>query len=503
MKASSNLAASIAASLWAAVVGLAVVPFYIKHLGIEAFGLIGFFGTLQALFYILDLGLASTMNREMARFSAMGSSGGAARLLDTLSWLYWFVALAMGLAIFLGAPLISAGWLNVATLSADEVSSSLMLMGLVIALRWPTGLYQGVLQGSERIVLASAISTLAVTLSYVGALIVIMFVSPTLEAFFIWQAVVALLHVAIISIAAWHSLRTAPRLVFDLGELKRVWRFSAGLGITALLAVVLMQLDKVILSKIVSLEAFGYYALAGLAPRTLYLLLTPVFTVVYPKFSRLHSLGEEASIVKLYRHGTRALVAIIFPLAAFVAMYGVEIFTLWTGDPLAASIAAPVAALLLVGTAANGAMHFPYALQLAYGESSLPARINFILVAAFIPLVSLLATRFGIIGGGAAWAIINLSYLCFGAIVTHRRILNGLAGSWLLEDVGMPAVATVTIVGVIAAAVHYATLPLLATMLAGIGSAALATLTIAMLSPGLMHAIQGEMRRSKDNAATN
>lgn len=52
------------------LMGLVFVPLYIKFLGMEAYGLIGFFATLQALFSILDLGLGATLNRELARASA-------------------------------------------------------------------------------------------------------------------------------------------------------------------------------------------------------------------------------------------------------------------------------------------------------------------------------------------------------------------------------------------------------------------------------------------------
>jgi O-antigen/teichoic acid export membrane protein len=74
--------------------GLAFVPLYIKFLGIEAYGLIGFFAMLQASFQILDLGLSQTMNREMARYSALRDKAGEARdLVRTLEVVYWAIGL--------------------------------------------------------------------------------------------------------------------------------------------------------------------------------------------------------------------------------------------------------------------------------------------------------------------------------------------------------------------------------------------------------------------------
>ena len=48
--------------------------------------------------------------------------------------------------------------------------------------------------GAQRITTASAVSIAMVTLGQLGAVAVLMWVSPTIEAFFIWQAGVGLIH---------------------------------------------------------------------------------------------------------------------------------------------------------------------------------------------------------------------------------------------------------------------------------------------------------------------
>ena len=58
MKVGRNLLAGLANSSWSALVGFAAVPFYLKYLGMEAYGLIGFFMTVQVMFQLLDMGLA-------------------------------------------------------------------------------------------------------------------------------------------------------------------------------------------------------------------------------------------------------------------------------------------------------------------------------------------------------------------------------------------------------------------------------------------------------------
>ena len=455
MKATRDLLAGVLNSIWSALVGFAVVPLYLNYLGVEAYGLIGFFATTQAVLQLLDLGLAPTINREAARYRALGRAKDAGPLLHTRSWLYWAVAAAIAARSYAMAPLVADHRLNSTGLSRTVVQQSVMLLGLVVACRWPVGLYQGVLMGSQRLSTASAVNMLMVTLGNGGAVLILAFVSPTLQAFFMWQGTVGLLYALIMRYLAWHAIGGSGGSRFDMAEIKRVWRFSAGMSGVALSAVVLMQLDKIILSKILSLESFGYYALAGVAASALYVLLTPTFNVVYPRLSALVAEGNEREVIRLYSQGTRLLACILFPIAAGGSLFSYEFLLWWTRDAAIARDSSPVVSLFLVGTALNGAMHFPYALQLAYGRSHLPLLINCILLTIFVPLIVVLATHFGALGGAASWAILNSIYLLVGSWLTHRVLLRGEGLRWLSQDVLLPLIGAGLVVGLIGLALRH------------------------------------------------
>src|SRR5882724_11477490 len=117
----SRLAVNVVANLvgqgWSVLLSLVVVPLYLRLLGIEAYGLIGFYVMLQGLAQVLDLGLSPTMNREMAR--------------------YWAIGIGIGTGLVLAAPFIARHWLQASVISEGDVRQALMLMGLLVALQWP------------------------------------------------------------------------------------------------------------------------------------------------------------------------------------------------------------------------------------------------------------------------------------------------------------------------------------------------------------------------------
>ena len=60
----SNIAANFLGRAWTAALAVICVPLYVKFLGIEAYGLLGFFSSALLLLSILDFGLGTTLNRE-------------------------------------------------------------------------------------------------------------------------------------------------------------------------------------------------------------------------------------------------------------------------------------------------------------------------------------------------------------------------------------------------------------------------------------------------------
>lgn len=438
MSLSKNLLAGVANSVWTALIGLAVTPLFLKYLGIEAYGLIGFFLTTQALFQLLDMGLAPTINREVARYSATGNVQEAGKLLHTLAVVYWSVAGVIALSIMALAPLIAEYWLQPKHLAQQTIEHAVMLMGLVVACRWPIGLYQGALIGAQRLTVSSGVSITMATFGNLGAVAVLAFVSPTIEAFFTWQACAGLIYAATMRWAAWRIIGRIKEARFDIGKLKQIWRFSVGMSGIALSGLVFTQLDKVILSKMLGLEEFGQYMLATVVVSGLYALIMPTFNVVYPRMSTLVATGETAKLTDLYRLGTRMFATVIFPVAMLLAVFSEDLVRVWTGDPGIASSVAPVISLLVIGSALNGVMFFPYALQLAYGMTWIPNTINIVLMCFLGPSIILLAQAHGALGGAMAWLASEVAYVMLGPWLTHRYLLRGLASRWLFQDIGIP-----------------------------------------------------------------
>jgi len=446
----TNFFANLAGSGWAALVGLACTPLYIRFMGMEAYGLVGFYFLLLGIINILDLGLSPTMNREMARYSVMPDKAGEARdFVRTLEVGYWAVGILIGAAIYFAAPHIATHWIKSGDIPASEVRRAVTIMGVLAALQWPLSLYQGGLLGLQRQVLLNGISIVTATLGGGGALLALWLVSPTISVFFTWQIIIALLQTTITTIALWRCLPASgnpPR--FEPGLLRSTWRFTAGMGGITLTALVLTQLDKVILSKLLPLKDFGYYVLAGVVAGSLTsLVISPMFNTIFPRFSSLVAQGEEKKLLEMYHGSTQVMAVLILPAAAVIALFSREILLLWTGNSEVAQNSAPIVSLLVIGTALNGLMNLPFALQLANGWTKIGVTINTAFIIALVPAIVFLTTHFGPVGAASAWIMLNAFYMAIGVPLTHRRLLAGEAPRWFTKDICPPLAGALFIAG--------------------------------------------------------
>ena len=486
-----NVAANLVGRAWVMALGIAFIPVYLKFLGIEAYGLVGFFATLQAVFGLLDLGLGATINRELARLSAGGDRRPEQRaLLRTLEACYWAISLTAGLLVLVLAPAIAHHWVQPSALSPLAVERAVRLMGLVLALQLPFAFYQAALMGLQRQVALNVILIVTATARSVGTALVLWKVSPSIEAFFLCQLVVSVAQIAATLLWVWLTVGGFGARP-ELARLRPVWRYAAATSANSIVGIALTQTDKVLLSKLLPLEQFGYYALAGTLASFVWAVVIPVNQALFPRFAQLVELGDQVSLSALYHRASQVMTVAVVPAAATVVLFAWQVIVLWTRNTQTADQTAVLAALLIAGTTINALISVPSYLQSAAGWPSLMVYTNLTAAIVLVPAILIVTPRYGAVGAAGVWLVLNAGYLLFNIPAMHRRLLRGEMWRWYRADLLGPAAAAVAVALLGRAARPAAALSspwLIAAWIAGVGVLALtaAVLTAGALRPAVL-----------------
>lgn len=448
MSLKKNVLANYLGQGWSALMGIAFVPLYIKYMGIEAYGLIGVFAILQAWLALLDMGMTPTLSREMARYTAGAHTAQSIRdLLRSLEILCYGIALLIGMVILFSAPWLSAHWLNAKKIPVGEVADAISIIGFVIALRFVESLYRGAIIGLQKQVLFNVVNALLATLRGVGVLGVLAWISPGIEAFFLWQGMVSVIVVIALTIVVHLNLpqpERAPR--FSFHAIKEVWEFARGMMAITFLSLLLMQTDKILLSRLLPLEYFGYYTLAASVCGVLYLLVAPIAQSFSPRFIELVTRSDIATLTATYHQAAQLVTVLVVPAALVLMYFGRNLLVVWTGNVQLADAAGPLVGLLAVGWMCNALMNPPYMLQIAYGWTSFAVRMNMIAVALLVPAIFYITPRYGAAGAASVWAVLNTSYILIAIHFMHRRLLKKEKWRWYLHDVLFPFLSALGIV---------------------------------------------------------
>jgi O-antigen/teichoic acid export membrane protein len=443
-----NGLANLAGTVWSIGLALACVPWTLRLLGAEAFGLIGVWLTLQSIVVVLDLGIAATLNREIAQLDAVGDVRQQRDVMFTLQALYWLLALIVGLSTIAIAPLVASHWVKPDTLSEQTVRQCIMLMGAVFIVQFPYVLYQSGLLGLQRHVLFNAVNSAVSTLRALAPLAVLWLVAPKPQLFFAAQIVVSALATGTLALVLWRRLRGVDGVPagFRPALIRRVWRFGAAYTTTSLANLALLQGDNILLSALLPLEVFGYYTLAQRLGSGLYSLICSSNSAVFPHFAAAVMNDAPRELAHAYHRASQLMAVLLMPAAAVMALFAREVLTVWTGDAAAVAHTHVVLALVVVGMLFHGIAQAPFYLQVAHGAWRLINITNLVLVLTILPLYAVMASLYGATGAAAVWVVLNVGYL-LAVPVMHRRFLTGELRSWLRYDVVTPLAGAVLVAG--------------------------------------------------------
>ncbi|PWW37687.1 O-antigen/teichoic acid export membrane protein [Idiomarina loihiensis] len=439
MSFKKNIIANYTSQIYAAGIGILILPLYIRYIGAEAYGLVGFFAMLQSWFSLLDLGLTPTIARETARYRGGSMSALKYRqLFRALSGLFLAVAFIGGCGLWFLAESIANKWLKVDELDIVTVVVAVKIMAISVALRWLGGLFRGVITGSEKILWLSIFNAAIATLRFPAVFITMWLYGFTVSVFFWHQLALIIFEVVSLHIM---SNRLKPDVLnsasigWSFQPIKPLLKFSLTIAFTSSVWVLVTQTDKLILSGILPLKDYGFFTLAVLMASGIMILSAPISTVIMPRMARLKAERNHDETIAIYRNATQIVSVIAGSAAVTMAFCAKPLLYVWTGDYEVTNNAAPILTLYALGNGVLAISAFPYYLQYAVGNLRYHLIGNLAIVIVLIPVIIFSAIYYGGVGAGWAWLGINSLYFIVWVGYVHRKLEPGLHRVWFIEDV--------------------------------------------------------------------
>lgn len=448
-KLGMNTISNIATKIWSIVSIYLFIPLYINILGETSYGLVSFFATMQTALNILGLGLSNTLRREFA--VGENNEKNANRkyfLLRDVEIIYFAIGLFIFLICALGSETISERWLNIEDLDSNMVATVLTLMGASIALQMIANLYAGCLFGLDCQVFANTLCIIWSIAKSLGALIIIAVVRPSLILFYGWHIFTDTCYLLILrkSVISRLELRENPKWkIQDFSLMSRIWKYATGILFISFIALVNKQLDKVIISKYLSLTEFGAYNIATTLGGLCTIIPTALYTTVFPRFTNYATTGNTDKLYQEFKTINKLVGLIISSMGAYIAVYSLPLINIWTRSDSYVGILGSVAFFVVLAVAITEFQEIPYALALANGNT----RYNVIVGSAFIPIVFIATylgiTKFGLLGAGVVYLTMMTAQTILYEALVYKRYLNDSVAKIIFRDTILPMIISLLI----------------------------------------------------------
>lgn len=440
-----NIGSNFLGAGYQVLLQFALLPIILNALGAEAYGLVGLFTVLSSLFSLLDFGISPALGRELSRLSAIPNSGESMRqTVSTLEMICGAITLLIGIVLFFGSDLVARYWITETTIPLPVVACCLSWMGLQVAFQFMTSFYNSGLLGLQKIVLSNILQSILQTVR-AAAVIALLMIAPQwwnmrlVEQFFFLNASMSGLMLIVVAVSLYHvlpehelknvagiGLITKILRRFNVERLRACWRYAAGMTATMMVVMLLTQLDKMVLSKVLSLELFGFYTIASSIAMAIVRPAPLIFSAALPRFTQLVELNDTEKLGKTYLKLIRLSAWIVLPAAGMIILFSEQLFNLYLNNAPGAGIIAALASILIMGYSLHSLTYMPYALSLAYGWTRYGFNISLVACIFTLPIILFGAIKYGATGAAYGWLILNIGYLIFSIRYLHKKILPKL-----------------------------------------------------------------------------
>jgi O-antigen/teichoic acid export membrane protein len=408
MSLKKNILANYIGGGMVALAPILALPWYLAALGPKQFGLVSFVVMLQALFGLLDAGMSQALVREIAvRLDATDTGRrSTAALLFGFERIYWMFALGAGCVMSLLADIIAVHWLNLGDMPVALGTHAVYGAAVIFAVQFPGSIYRSLLVGAQAQTALNGVMFVGALLRHLGGVIIVI-IWPTLTAYLIWHASIALLETLVRAGLAWGTLNVKRSQVgWKIEALRPAWSLAAGMSGAVWLGALTVQMDKIVLSRMAPIEQFGYYVIAATAAAGLLQLIYPVVQAVLPHAVQLRA---DAGALRSLSLKTIKFIALLVGLTVFGFMaFGKPLLEIWLRNTQVAETVYPLLAILLVGTGLNAFYNVGYVNWIVHKRIHRILQVNALAFVLSIVLIPLFVAWKGIAGAAFGWLSINL-----------------------------------------------------------------------------------------------
>jgi len=318
------------------LVSAVTVPLTVRYLGAEGYGLWITISSAATMFFVLDIGIASTLTNLISEAYAADDKKRAATYFATALWLVLGIATLLGLLGWLLWPHIP--WVSIFHVQdpalIHDTSRAMAAAFVVFLFALPTGLATRVLGGYQELHTSNFFGAAGSVLSLVAVIGVIYFHGslPFLIVGFAGSSVAANA-ACLLWICLFHKpwMTPWPRHI-NPGFIGRIFRTGIQFFAIQMAALIIFSSDNLVISHYLSPTYVTPYAVTWRLVGFIAALQSLIFSALWPAYSEAYAKRDLPWIRSTYNRVRWITSAALIAVCSTMLLAGREIIRIWAGQ---------------------------------------------------------------------------------------------------------------------------------------------------------------------------
>jgi O-antigen/teichoic acid export membrane protein len=406
------------------LIGLLCIPFLVKNIGIERFGVLTLIWTLIGYFSIFDFGIGRALTYSVSIQKTENDNNKLYSSIYSGLKLVLITGLIGGFILALISKQLGYSWLNTNINLREETYYSILIASLAIPFTTYTSGIKGVLEGFEEF---KQINILKLILGLLN------FISPVFCVFLLGNSlinIVILLVIIRIAILILHLIYLNKKIKltnilfrskFIASHDNKLLKFGAWMTLSNLVSPLMVNADRFFISYVLGASMVAYYTIPFDLVIRILIIPASLTSVLFPRFSKLIN-NDIYEANKIYQKSTSIVLKIMFIITLVVISLSYLGLKLWINEDVATK-SYLLLIILMLGVFFNGLAQVPFSLIQAAGKVKDTSILHIIEFGLYIILLVTLIKFFGLIGVAFAFLLRTfIDFFILGKIA--NKILN-------------------------------------------------------------------------------
>src|SRR3990172_7832488 len=398
-----NVGLNLAGQSIPIVIGILTIPYLIKGLGVEGFGVLSIAWMLLGYFTLFDLGLG----RATTKFVAEELRHGETQRLRSLVWTSLVVNVSFGfvggLLVALFSPVLAERVLEIPPELVEPAITTFLILAFSAPIVLAAASLRGVLEAAQRFDYINGVRAISSSLTFllpavgllaglgIPGIVLLLMISRLAEAlayFFLNRKALPVLK---------------SGFSFDPTSVRQLIGFGGWVTVTNVINPILSYLDRFMIGALVSMAAVAYYAAPFEIVTRLWILPASLTMTLFPAFSTIGTASKEV-LAGYHARSVKYLLVLMGPLVMILVFLADDILRVWLGSDFAENSTSAFR-ILAFGVLFNSLAQIPFVMIQGLGRPDITAKFHLLEVLLYLPITWILVKQAGVTGGALAWMV--------------------------------------------------------------------------------------------------